>query len=257
MVILGIISAVFVGLAIIFVLIRLILDLRLTAIEQEPDQSLLFRRKTNHLRKIEQARHIRYLLVTCLVIGIGLMILIGSFLTLADDQQKMNAQNQKANERITQLEQQQEQVLASIPLKSYPEEGIGLAGYEWEKLAAENKDSKLEQQIEAAISQRTGQYFGSSDTKVSLSVPKTISLQLKGWADDEASQATIKKNLDAFAQEAEKIAALTDIHVRMITTVGKEKKIVYSVNYSRQKSEDGFNKQNVSEQNLKNDGGKG
>lgn len=257
MAILGIISAVFVGLAIIFVLIRLVFDLRLTAIEQEPDQSLLFRRKINHLRKIEQARHIRYLLVTGLVIGIGLMISIGSFLALADEQQEMKAQNQKANERITQLEQQQEQVLASIPLKNYPADGIGLTEYEWDKLATENKDSKLEKQIETAISQRTGQYFGSSNTKVSLSVPKTISLQLKGWADDEASQETIKRNLDAFAKEAEKIAELTDIHIRMITTVGKEKQIVYSVNYSRQKSEDGFNKQNVSEQNLKNDGGKG
>lgn len=257
MVIVGILSIGFVVLAILLVLVRFVFDLRLTAIQQEADHSQLFRRKINHLRKIEQARHIRYLLIICLMIGIGLAILIGSFLVLMDKQQKLTAQNQIDHERIIYLEKQQKQLMANIPLKKYPEEGIGLEEYEWEKWSEEKKDVNLQRQIESAISKRSAQYFDSFDTKVSLSTPKTISLQLKGYTDDDASREMIKSNLDAFAKEVEKVSQLNNIHVRMITSVSKEKQVVYSVNYSRKKSEDKFNKQNVSEQNLKNSGEKG
>ena len=255
--ILGILSAGLVGLAIILVLVRFMFDLRLTAIQKEPDHSPLFRRKLHYLRKMEQARNIRYLLLTCLMIGIGVALTIGSFLVLANDQQKMKEQNQKANERITYLEKQQNQLIKSIPLRKYPEEGIGLVNYEWDKLAGEEIDSKMQEQMETAISQRSAQYFGSSDTKVSLDESKTLSLHLKGWIDDDTSQSTIKQNLDAFAKEAEGISELSAVHVRLITSNKKNEKMVYSVNYSREKSEDVFHKKNVSEQNLKNDGGKG
>lgn len=257
LVIIGILSAGLVALAILLILIRFVFDLRLTAIQREPDHSQLFRRKVNHLRKIEQARHIRYLLITCLMIGIGLAVMIGSFLVLVDNQQKMAAQNQKVHKRIAYLEKQQEQLMTSIPLKKYPKEGIGLKNYDWEKLAGEKKDLKLQKQIESDISKRSVQYFDSFDTKVSLANPKTISLQLKGYTDDDASRETIKNNLDDFAKEAENISELNNIHVRMITSVSKERQVVYSVNYSREKSEDTFQKQNVSEQNLKNSGAKG
>ncbi|MBO0454243.1 hypothetical protein [Candidatus Enterococcus murrayae] len=256
-IILGIISAGFVILAIIFVLIRLLFDLRFAAIQKEPDQSPLFRRKVNYLRKLEQARHIRYLLLVCLMTGLGLMLFIGSFLFLAEDHQKLKSKNAQLEDRIKGMEYQQEQLILSIPLKNYPDEGIGLKAHEWNKLTAETKDSKLQSQMEATISQQTMPYFGSIETSVSLSEPKTMSLQLKGRADDEASKETIQKNIDRFAKEAEGISELTNIHVRMITSVGKEKKVVYSVNYSRENSEGVFNKKNVSEQNLKNDGGKG
>ncbi|MGM0113373.1 hypothetical protein IGI52_003745 [Enterococcus sp. DIV0187] len=257
MVILGIVSAGFVGLAIIFVLLRLVLDLRFSTIQKEPDQTPMFRRKVNHLRRIEQARHIRYLLFTSLMIGLGLMVFIGSFLVLTDDYQKQKTQNMEMKERISELEKQQTALIASIPLKNYPEEGIGLEKYDWEKLAGETKDSDLQKQIESAISQATGQYFGFIDTTVSLAEPNALSLQLSGQVDDEASEETIQKNMDALAKEAEGIPELTAIHVRMLTSVGKEKKVVYNVNYSRENSEDEFNKKNVSEQKLKNDGGKG
>lgn len=257
LVILGILSAVLVVLAILFVLIRLLFDWRLTMIQRETDHSPLFRRKLNHLRKMEQARHIRYLLLTCLMIGIGVAITIGAFLALANDQQALKTRNTRLEGRVENLESQQEELIKSIPLKKYPEEGIGLTDYEWDKLAGEEKDSKLQEQMETAISQSSVQYFGSSDTKVSLDESKTLSLQLKGWIDDDTSQSTIKQNLDAFAKEAEKISELTNIQVRMITPAGNEKQVIYSVNYSREKSENVFHKKNVSEQNLKNDGGKG
>lgn len=257
MVILGIISAVFVVVAILLVLIRLVFDIRLTAIQQEPDQSQLFRRKVNYLKKREQDRHIRYLLITCLMIGLGVAIITGSFLSLLDNQLELTAQNQKANNRILQLEKRQKQLMASIPLKKYPKEGIGLKEYNWERLTDGKKDLSLQRQTESTISKKTVEYFDSVDMKVSLSTPKMISLQLKGETDDDASRETIKSNLDAFAKEAEQIRELNAIHVRMITTISKEQQVVYSVTYSREKSEDEFNKQNVSEQNLKNRGEKG
>ena len=257
LVILGILSAVVVGLAILLVLVRFMFDLRLTAIQKETDHSQLFRRKLNHLRKIEQAKHIRYLLLTCLMIGIGVALTIGSFLALADDHQKLKTRTIKLEERVDNLETQQEQLVKSIPLKKYPEKGIGLTDYEWDKLIAGEKESKLQEQMETAISQQSAPYFGSFDTQVSVTEAKTLTLQLKSWTEDDTSGDTIKQNLDAFAKEAEKISELTAIHVRMITFVGNEKQVIYSVNYSREKSEDVFHKKNVSEQNLKNDGGKG
>lgn len=257
MVILGIVSAGLVGLAIIFAGIRLVFDWRLTEIQREPDQSLLFRRKLNHLRKIEQAQHIRYLLLTSLMIGLGVALTIGALLVLADNQQKMNLQNQKANERITQLENQQKQLIKSIPLKKYPEEGLGLTDYEWDKLVGDNPDSDLQKRFETIFSQKTTSYFGSSDMKVFLTEPKKLSLQLKGWTEDDTSTETVKQNIDAFAKEAEGISELMAVHVQLITSNKKNEKVVYSVNYSREKSEGVFHKKNVSEQNLKNDGGKG
>lgn len=257
MVALGVISAGLVVLAIIFILIRLVFDFRFTAIQKDPDQTPMFRRKVNHLRRIEQARHIRYLLVTCLIVSLALIFFVSSFLILANDYQGMQSQNTEMKERISQLEKQQTALIASIPLKNYPKEGIGLNELEWTKLAGEAKDSDLQKQLETTISQTTLPYFGSSDTTVSLAVPKTLSLQLSGQADDDTSKETIQKNIDAFAKEAEAISELTDIHVRMITVVGKEKSSVYSVNYSRENGEGEFTKKNVSEQKLKNDGGKG
>lgn len=257
MVMIGTISAGIVVLAILFVLIRLVFDLRLAAVEQEPDQSPLFRRKVIHLRKIEQARHIRYLLVTCLMIGIGVVMIIGSFLTLAHDQQDMKAQNKQAYERIGQLEKQQEQLMASIPLRNYPEEGIGLKEYKWDKLVGENQDSDVQKQFETTFSKKTTPYFSTSETTVSFTNPETLSIQLKDRADDSSSKEIIKKNIDSLVKEAEEIPELMAVHVQLITSSEKNEKVVYSVTYSREKGEDDFNKQNVSEQNLKNDGGKG
>ncbi|WP_438782114.1 hypothetical protein [Enterococcus sp. DIV0187] len=257
MVILGIASAGLIIIALILTFLRLVFDLRFAAIQKESDQSPLFRRKVNYLRKLEQTRHIRYLLLTCLAIGIALMLFIGSFLLLTNDYQSMKKKTVHLEDRLERLEEQHKQLSASIPLKNYPAEGIGLKEYEWEKLTVEKKDSAFQHQVEAAISQKTSPYFGSSDTEVSLIVPKAITLHLKGQANDRGEKETIQKNIDAFAKEAEGVSELTDIHVRMIASIGKEKKIVYSVNYSRKNSEENFSKKSISEQNLKNDGGKG
>lgn len=256
-ILLGILSVGLVLLAISFVLFRLVFDLQLSAIQKESDQTSLFRRKVNHLKKIEQTRHIRYLLLSCLMLGLGWIFFMGVFLVLVEDQQGLEAANQQLESRVKGLEHQQEQFIASIPLKNYPKEGIGLDEYEWEKLVGKSKDSSVQRQIEAAVSQQTFSYFGSYDTTVSLADPKMISLQLKGHLEDDKSKETVQKNLDAFAKEAEKVSELLAIHVQMNTSIGTEKQIVYSVNYSRESSEKGFNKKNVSEQKLKNDGGKG
>ncbi|OJG64593.1 hypothetical protein RV07_GL003969 [Enterococcus malodoratus] len=244
-------------LAIIFILLRVVFDLRFSAIQKEPDQTPLFRRKMNHLRKIEQARHIRYLLFSGLMVGCALLVFIGSFLFLVDDHQKMKAKNTHLEDRVERLEQQQKQLLASIPLKNYPENGIGLNEYDWGKLSGEARDSDVQKEIETGLAQKTVSYFGSSDTTISLAVPKTMTLQLKGQTEDDKSMETIRKNLDAFAKEAEGILNLTELHVRMVTSMDKEKKVVYSVSYSRENGEEEFHKKNISEQNLKNDGGKG
>lgn len=257
MVTLGIVSAGFIVLAIGLTISRIIFDRRFTAIQKEPDQTPLFRRKVHHTQKIEQAKHIRYLLATCLIVSFVLIIFVSSLLTLAKGYQIMQIENTKMGKQIAQLEKQQATLIASIPLKNYPKEGIGLNEYEWEKLAGEKNNSDLQKQIEMAISQTTFPYFGSSDTIVSLAVPKTLSLQLKNQTDDDASKETIKRNIDAFVKEVEGLPELTDIHFRMIASVGKERQVVYSVNYSRENSENEFTKKNVSEQNLKNDGGKG
>lgn len=257
MFILGVVSAGFVLVAIFLTVLRLIFDRRFTAIQQEPDQTVLFRRKVNYLRKIEQTRHTRYLLLSSLILGLALLLFLSAFLMLVNDHQKMTTQTHQMKEWLTRIEKQQKQLIASLPLKNYPENGIGLKGEAWEKVTAENSKLELKKELETTIAQKTVPYFGSSDTSVSLTLPKTMTLQLNGQMADSASQETIKKNIDAFAKEAEDLPELTEIHVRMVTSVDKNKKVVYSVNYSREKSEDAFNKKNDFEQNLKNDGGKG
>ena len=257
MIIVGMFGAGLTVLAIILLLLRMVFDLRFSAIQKEPNQTLLFQRKVNYLRKIEQAKHIRYLLLACIMIGLALIVFIGSVRFLADDHQKMKAQTSQMNEQIAQLEKQQKQLVASIPLKNYPEAGIGLEDFDWGRLSGEARDSDVQKEIETGLAQKTGPYFGSSDTAISLAVPKILSLQLNGETEDDKSMETIQKNLDAFAKEAEGISELTELHIRMITFRDKEKKVVYSVTYSRENEKEEFHKRNVSEQNLENDGGKG
>lgn len=257
MLIVGMIGAGLTVLAISLLLLRVVFDWRFSAIQKEPDQTPLFRRKINHLRKIEQARHIRYLLFSGLMVGCALLVFIGSFLFLADDHKKMKTKNTHLEDRIECLEQRQKQLAASIPLKNYPEAGIGLNEYDWGKLSGEARDSDIQKEIETGLAQKSVPYFGSSDTSISLAIPKILSLQLKGQTEDDKSMETVQKNLDAFAKEAEGISELTELHIRMITSLEKEKQVVYSVNYSRENGEEAFTKKNVSEQNLKNDGGKG
>lgn len=255
--IVGMIGAGLTVLAISLLLLRVVFDWRFSAIQKEPDQTPLFRRKVNHIKKIEQERHLRYLFFSGLLVGSALLIFIGSFLFLADDNQKMKTQTRQMSEQIIHLEQQQKSLVASIPLKNYPENGIGLNEYDWGKLSSEARDSEVQKEIETGLAQKTGSYFGSSETSISLAIPKILSLQLKGQTEDDRSRETIQKNLEAFAKEAEGISELTELHIRMITSLEKEKQVVYSVNYSRENGEEAFTKKNVSEQNLKNDGGKG
>lgn len=257
MFILGIICVVLVVLAIMLIFVRLVFGLRFSTIQKEPDQSILFRRKVNYVRKIEQDRHIHFLLIICLIFGIALIIFISSFLMLTNDYQKMRTKSTNFGDRLERLEQQQKKIISNIPLRKYPEEGIGLKEYEWSNFDSKRGDIDLRKQIELSISKKTSQYFGSFRVKVSLAIPKTISFQLIGQTDDNISKETIKRNIDQFAKEAEGVSELTNIHVRMVTSVGKEKKVVYSVNYSRINVEQSFSKKNVSEQNIKNDGGKG
>ena len=254
MFILGIICAAFVAAMVIVLTIRILFDARLVAIQKEPNHSRLFRRKVEYLKKIEQTRTVRYLLVSGLIFGLSLIFCTSSYLLL---DQKSSHQTQELSRQIKRLEQQQKQVIASIPLQSYPEEGIGLKQLQWKKLADEEQDSDLQEQIELTIAQKTLRYFGSFDTKISLVGTQKMSLHLKGNFDDVESKEMIKKNIDHFAKEAEELPNLTEIHVQMISSVGEKSTEVYSTNYSREKDTDSFNKKNVSEQNLKNDGGKG
>ena len=257
MFIVAIISGGLIVAAIAIILYRMMFDWRITAIQQESDQTIQFRRKVNYIKKVEQERHIRYVMRTCVIFGAVLLILIGFFLLTMKADHEMETTNLRLEERVQQLEKKQKQLAKSIPLKIYPEEGIGLKEYEWEKLVIDNKNPSLQADIEETLSQKLFQYVGTSDTALSLAIPKTMALHIEGQAEDDSSQETIKKNIDAFAEEAESIPELTKIQVRMVTAVGTSKKNVYSVNYSRETGDEAFNKQNVSEENLKNDGGKG
>ncbi|MGG5368455.1 hypothetical protein [Enterococcus sp. AZ196] len=242
---------------IILMLLRINLDRRFSAIQREEGQSSLFQRKMTYVKKIEQEKHIHTLIRGCLLLGVTIVIIVSALVILVDTNQKMKKQTNKLTDRIEVLEQRQQQLAASIPLKKYPEKGIGLKDYDWKKLIGESKDSSIQKQIEDDLSKQTISFFGAVEPTVSLAVPKTISLQLKSQTEDDTGKEAIKKNIEAFAKEAESIPELTDIHVRMVTSVGKSKKVIYNVNYSREKPGESFKKMNVSEQNLKNDGGKG
>lgn len=257
MFILTIISAGIIFTAVVLAILRLVVERRLFVIQQESNHSLSFRRRLNYIKKLEQARNIRYLFLLSLLSSISVMILTGGFFYLFTENQHLQHESSKGQERIVELEKKQQQLATSIPLKTYPEEGIGLKEYEWDKMKAEDTDSDLREYVEDTISRKLFQYVGTSDTTLSLALPTTMALHLEGQADDPMSQETIKKNLDAFAKEAEAVPRLERIQVRMITSTHKKETTVYSVHYSRENGDERFNKQNVSEQNLKNDGGKG
>ena len=236
---------------------RLLVDRRYTAIQREPDHPILFRRKLNYLRKIEQARDIRYLFAASLITGAAAILLIGSFLFLSEDQQTLKQQNTALKGRILQLEKRQTQLAQSIPLKKYPKEGLGLGDYEWNKLMAKGEEEHVQEQVEEDLSQRLAHYLGTSNTALSVTAPHTVSLHLEGHTEEKANQEVIKSNIDAFVKEAEAISEWTQIQVRMVTSVGMKETHVYNVTYERKNGDESFNKQNVSEENLKNDGEKG
>ena len=257
MFILALTSGVFVLIAIIVTINRILFEQRFTAIQQEPDQTVLFRRKVQYLKRIEQERHIRYLLLISLAISFGVLVFISSYSMFVATFQQMETKTVRMENRIQELEEKQTQLAVRIPLAHYPEAGIGLNDYKWDKLSEDGEESVLREEIEADISKKLSQYLGTSNTAISLALPKTMALHLKGQAKDTASQETIKTNIDAFVKEAEAVPELTQIQVQMVTSIDQKKRNIYSVNYSRENGDEDFKKKNVSEENLKNDGGKG
>lgn len=78
MFILAAVSGAFVLTAIILTINRLLLERRFAVIQQEPDQTALFRRKVYYLRKIERGKDIRYLFFSSLATGIALLLVLAT-----------------------------------------------------------------------------------------------------------------------------------------------------------------------------------
>lgn len=258
MFVLGIISFIFIVLAIVFLGFRFFVNYRLDVIQRKADQSELFQKKTAYIRKVEDGKHVRALLLITLILALSTLGLTTVAFIQRSVIQTTKTEVSQLKEQLTLVEQQQEQLISNVPLKNYPEGGIGIKEYDWEKLFAGKEGSMLQSKIESDISQRLVQYFGLSNMVVSLDIPsKTLSINLMGQTDNSASKETIKENVEAFVKEAEDIPGLTQIHIQLVTTVGKTSKLVYSANYTRDKNKESFKKVNDSERNVKREGGKG
>lgn len=238
---------------------RVFINYKLALIRKEPNQSKTFQKKVEYISNIEQRRHINYLLVASLAMAFSLLVMVGTTIALHANLQQTKQHDAQMNDQITLLEQQQEQLVKNVPLKNYPEQGIGLKVYNWKKLfSSEENDSDLQAKIESDISQKVVQYFGLSTVVISLDVPsKTLSINLIGKTDNAASKETIKENVAAFVKETSDVPGLTQIHVQLTTAVGKTKKVVYNVDYSREKDTNDFKKINDREQDIEKKGGKG
>ncbi|AXG40470.1 hypothetical protein EGCR1_17360 (plasmid) [Enterococcus gilvus] len=259
MIILEIVTILFVVTTIGLMGFRVFINYKLALIRKEPNQSTTFLKKVDYISKIEQRRHINYLLVACLALAICLLILVGTTISLQANLNHTKQHEAQMNDQITLLEQQQEQLVKNVPLKNYPEQGVGLNVYNWKKLfSSDERNSDLQAKIESDISQKVVQYFGLSTVVISLDVPsKTLSINLIGKTDNAASKETIKENVAAFVKEASDVPGLSQIHVQLTTAVGKTKKVVYNADYSREKDTNDFKKINDREQDVEKKGGKG
>jgi signal peptidase I len=152
----------------------------------------------------------------------------------------MNEQNNTLIDDVQVMKKEQKKLVNKLPVKEYPQEGIGLQDYAWDELFSD--DSRENQYaMESDLSSKLSPYFGLPTTLIVLDIPtQTLNIALAGDLTSEDNRQQIKDNITAFAAEAEGISNLTQITFQLNVRDGEKQKQDYSCTFSRENGEDKF-----------------
>ncbi|MGG5369455.1 hypothetical protein [Enterococcus sp. AZ196] len=201
---------------------------------------LSFQRKLDYVKQIEQSKHVSALLFLTLFLGVALSLSTFSSFQLNKQLYALEEKNNALGDRLYKVEKEQKQMNTKLPIKAYPQKGIGLKDYSWEQIFAdENREKQYE--IENDISEKVAPYFGLSTTLIVLDIPtQTLNIALAGNSGSEENKKQIKDNIKNFAKEAKDIEKLTQITFQMNLLNDNNKKNMYSCTFSRENATENF-----------------
>lgn len=238
-----IINWISVGLVIVVLIIwfrRMIIKVQLQRLHLPPNTPVSFRRKLEVVKQAEQVKHVSALLYLVILLALGLLLATYGLFKVEDQLHVVTERSNQLKDELYTLKKEQKQIITKLPIKAYPEKGIGLKDYPWEALfAEENREKQYE--IESDLSTKVSPYFGLSTTLIVLDIPtQTLNIALAGDSGSEVNRQQIKDNVKAFAKEAKDVTNLTQITFQMNLMNDKNKKKTYSCTFSREKADEAF-----------------
>lgn len=238
-----IINWICIGLIIVVLLVwlyRMVINVRLQLIKPPRDASATFQRKLDYVRQIQQTKHISALLFVTFCLAIGVLLTTYSLFQVQDQLYAVNEQNNALKDDVQVMKKEQKKLVNKLPVKEYPKDGIGLEEYSWDDLFSDDSREK-QYAMESDLSNKLSPYFGLPTTLIVLDIPtQTLNIALAGDLTSEDNRQQIKKNIQAFATEAEGVSNLTQITFQLNVRDGEKQKQDYSCTFSRENGEDKF-----------------
>lgn len=238
-----IINWICIGLIIVVLLVwlyRMVINVRLQLIKPPRDASTTFQRKLDYVRQIQQTKHISALLFVTFCLAVGVLLTTYSLFQVQDQLYAVNEQNNVLKDDVQVMKKEQKKLVNKLPVKEYPKEGIGLEEYSWDDLFSDDSREK-QYAMESDLSNKLSPYFGLPTTLIVLDIPtQTLNIALAGDLTSEDNRQQIKKNIQAFATEAEGVSNLTQITFQLNVRDGEKQKQDYSCTFSRENGEDKF-----------------
>lgn len=233
MLIINILSVGLVVITLLIVLYRFLMTSRLKKIEKQKGQPPSFYKKLAYVKYLEQEKHVSYLLFLCLLLAMGLLLSTYSLFELEDQLYTVNQRNAQTGDELYKMREEQRRFINDLPIKAYPEEGLGLAAYDWAALF-ENENRKQQYEIESELAAKAEPYFGLSSTLIVLDIPsKTLSIALVGHSGTQDQRETLEANQLAFVKEAEVVTHLTQVTFQMHLTDEEQKEETYHRTFTR------------------------
>nr|WP_244266032.1 hypothetical protein [Enterococcus malodoratus] len=221
-------------------LYRMVINVRLQLIKPPRDASATFQRKLDYVRQIQQTKHISALLFVTFCLAVGVLLTTYSLFQVQDQLYAVNEQNNALKDDVQVMKKEQKKLVNKLPVKEYPKEGIGLEEYSWDDLFSDDSREK-QYAMESDLSNKLSPYFGLPTTLIVLDIPtQTLNIALAGDLTSEDNRQQIKKNIQAFATEAEGVSNLTQITFQLNVRDGEKQKQDYSCTFSRENGEDKF-----------------
>ncbi|WP_347565113.1 hypothetical protein [Candidatus Enterococcus moelleringii] len=247
MFIINLISVGLVLVVLIIVFYRFAVNSRLKKISQQKGQPLSFQKKLAYVKYLEQEKHVSFILFLSLLFAAGMLLSTYSLFEVEDQMHNLSQKNSQLKDELYKMRQEQRRFINDIPIKAYPEEGLGLGDYAWQEIF-EHENRKVQYEIENDLSTKAEPYFGLSSTLIVLDIPsKTLSIAMVGNSGTEDKLETLEANQLAFVQEAKVVTNLTQVTFQMHVTDENNEEKTYNRTFTRSNNEEDFTQVEVEE----------
>lgn len=239
MTILTIIALALVVFAFVLLVIPIRSGLQLKKIKQQKKHDEAFKRKILSYQRVYQERVIRILI--WVVVLLGTSTLLGSISIFYGQSQleQMTRRVLQQEDTVVRLRNQVNALTTKLPIRSYPEAGIGLVDYEWKKIITGEETKQSQAEVELSISQKLAPYFGLSQVLVSIeSATKTLSVSITGNTNQVEDKDRIEENVESLVDELNEVPGLVQVQLEMSVTEKKKTTVLLKNSYLREDDSD-------------------